>query len=367
MHGMDCIANSFRASTAEDLRLRPFVPLQPPGPSPGKGLLGGKGGSGFTLVELLVVIAIIGILIALLLPAVQSAREAARREQCLNHFHQVGIALHAYHSAHGSFPMGIAMWDKLGDPGGGACANEQQGPHYYGWSWSALILQELDETEVYDLIDFSRDSYTATWNRAGHNAGLQAAGYNIANYLCPSDGQSGEWLGCCSQVWSGSAESEDWRMSSVAGVADSVRWNCDYFEFGDPLPDTRYPRPYADGILFQRSRVRAAHVIDGLSKTLIVGEVVSQGEGSQRGYTWLTWNVMDTHNGINLPLQIMDGGKIHRLWDARDNGFASFHPGGCHFALADGSSHFFSESIDQRVFTAFATRAGGEVSSMRDF
>ena len=86
-------------------------------------------------------------------------------------------------------------------------------------------------------------------------------------------------LGCCSTVWSGSAENEDWRMSSVAGVADSVRWNCDYFEFGDPLPDTRYPRPYADGILFQRSRVRAAHVIDGLSKTLIVGEVISQGRG----------------------------------------------------------------------------------------
>ena len=175
----------------------------------------------FTLVELLVVIAIIGILIGLLLPAVQAAREAARRAQCLGNFHQIGIALHAYHAAQGAFPEGIAMWDKLGHPGGGTCANEKQGPHFYGWSWSTHILPQIEQNALYDLIDFKRDSYTATWSSSGQDNGLQAAAHNITTYLCPSDVQSGEWLSCCGQVWSGSSEEEDWRMTSAAGVADT--------------------------------------------------------------------------------------------------------------------------------------------------
>jgi len=323
------------------------------------GLTSGKPPIGFTLVELLVVIAIIGILVALLLPAVQAARESARKTQCMGNFHQVGIALNNYHSAHNSFPLGIEMWEaSTSIPGGGSPCPREQGvtSHRYGWSWSSYILPYLEQTQVFDMIDFSQRQYT-------DDPSFRAAAYNIATFLCPSDGQSGEWLGCCSGVQSGSSSEEDWRLSSMCGVADSISWHCNFLKFPAHKPkDSKYPRPDAAGILFNRSKISAANVTDGTSNTLIVGEAISQGEGSQRGYTWLTWNLMDTSNGINLPLRIRLSGELYDPWGF-DGGFASFHPGGCHFAMADGSVHFFSETIDQVLFSALATRAGEETLS----
>jgi len=319
--------------------------------------LRGKVGA-FTLVELLVVIAIIGVLVALLLPAVQAAREAARRTQCLGNFRQVGIALQNYHAAQGAFPLGIEMWEPTGRPGGGInCPRptaESGSPDLrYGWGWSTYLLPFVEQTSTYELIDFSQDRYTAS-------PGFSAAAQNIATFLCPSDPQSGEWLGCCSQVFSGSSEEEDWRLTSICGVADDISWHCNFQIFPDHRPaDSRFPRSDARGILFQRSRIAAKNITDGTSNTLIVGEAVSQGEGSERGYTWLTWNILDTSNGINLPLRIKQTGELYDPWGF-DSGFASFHPGGCHFAMADGSAHFFSETIDQALLGALATRAGEE-------
>ena len=114
------------------------------------------GKSAFTLVELLVVIAIIGILVALLLPAVNSAREAARRVTCLNKFKQAGLALYNYESAHGEFPSGMHHWDaRFGNQSSGPCAPAPD-PAIRGFSWSTYILPYLEEQARYDLLDFDK-------------------------------------------------------------------------------------------------------------------------------------------------------------------------------------------------------------------
>ena len=130
---------------------------------------------GFTLVELLVVIAIIGILIALLLPAVQAAREAARRMQCANNFKQIGIAAHSYHNAVGSFPMGIAMWD---NPSNCSAPSNPKHGYYPGFSWSTFLLPYMEQNQIYDQIQFEDASYGSP-----HNFVVSA---NFVNgYLCP--------------------------------------------------------------------------------------------------------------------------------------------------------------------------------------
>jgi prepilin-type N-terminal cleavage/methylation domain-containing protein len=177
----------------------------------------------FTLVELLVVIAIIGILIALLLPAVQAAREAARRIQCANHFKQVGVALHNYHTAHKTFPPGMMMWHPQT---GAACGTPillhpgQSG--YLGFSWSAYILPYLGEESLYDMLDFVQDG--VQWpNYWYEGSNREAVRMQIGTYLCPSDPQGGELVSCCG----GHIDLEDLVMTNMAGVADSLDWTCD--------------------------------------------------------------------------------------------------------------------------------------------
>ena len=290
----------------------------------------------FTLVELLVVITIIGILIALLLPAVQAAREAARRMQCANNFKQVGLALHNYHSALNSFPMGLNMWRA------GMCATPNVTNSYYGVGWAAVILPYLEQGTIYDAMDFRKQQY---WSEPNFAAG----GNFIPAYLCPSDPQGAELINVADGISNGASEPEDLAKTNMAGVADSVNWGCG-----------PYPWPLADrnGIFYDRSKVKIAHIIDGTSNTLMVGEVVGGGRGSNRGSFWVTWDILHTYNGINYPL------RSSLPFDALDqavNGFASHHPGGCHFLLADGSVHSLAETIDQNVLAALTTRAEGEI------
>jgi len=304
----------------------------------------------FTLVELLVVIAIIGILIALLLPAVQAAREAARRVQCSNHFKQVGLAMQNYHSAHGSFPMGLLMWTGSTPA---SCGPPGEPAYYAGFGWSVYLLPYLEQPQVYELIDFIQTgghphafSYFEPEGPSGKNT-RKAGESRVETFLCPSDPQDGDLVSCCS--WDEPNTPEDLRQTNMCGVADSDDFSCDGTW---PLQFDR-----ADGVLAERQACRMRDIIDGSSNTLIIGEVTGGGPGSHSAHFWISWNVLDTGQGINGAFSIPgDGTWAHY----RQTSFSSFHPGGCHFALADGSVQFLSENINFDLLQALATRAGGE-------
>jgi prepilin-type N-terminal cleavage/methylation domain-containing protein/prepilin-type processing-associated H-X9-DG protein len=309
--------------------------------------------AGFTLVELLVVIAIIGILVALLLPAVQAAREAARRSQCINNFRQVGVGLHNYESANRHFPDGIENYT-VGEP----CSMPKKTTPWSisgttGWSWGTWILPYIEEGVTYSQINFK---YPAQMHVPAQN--FKAGGTKVATFLCPSDRKGFELTRCCSGISNvGDPKSpEDLAKTNMAGVADSRDWTCD--------AGKAWGRTDADGVMYQVSQTQVKQITDGTSHTLMVGEVVgSLGSTDNFGFYWVTWNVLHTANPINLASRIEPV-----IWNSVDEGsFASFHPGGCHFVYCDGHATFLSEDIDKVTLAALTTRAGAEAISAADY
>jgi prepilin-type processing-associated H-X9-DG protein len=280
-------------------------------------------------VELLVVITIIGILIALLLPAVQAAREAARRMQCGNNFKQVGLALHNYHASKGSFPQGMRT------DGG-------------WWGWGTFILPYIEQQTVFDQITFvSPTTYYDTDPAPGAPPAIvaknNAASENrIVAYMCPTDPQSGEG------IWvSGATAAGQAGMSDMCGVSDSTD-----FKLAGGWPVAKFP--LIDGIFGGDRSCSIAEIKDGASNTLMVGEVTGAGSGTFNGHFWASWNIQDTAEGIN-GLHTVPGGAYTTFLAA---GFGSFHPGGCNFAVADGSVSFISQNIVDDVRKALTTRDG---------
>ncbi len=300
---------------------------------------------GFTLVELLVVIAIIGILIALLLPAVQAAREAARRSQCSNKFKQVGLALHNYHDSHKMFAPGSFTW-RSND-----CPPSMSPVGYYGWGWATFILPYIEQSTVYDQFDFGEGQY----NRPICYA---AAGELIDTYLCPSDPQAGEYYNMTGSTGPdgqpNQADGTDFAIVNMAGVTDSTNWLCTYF-----------PRHYrnVDGLMGDRQGARIRDILDGTSNTLMISECTGAGLGTSNGRTWVIFAQLDTYDGINGPFTIQ-GGLAPADYNFRTTGPSSYHPGGCQFALADGSVRFISETVDRAVLAGITTRAGKETVAM---
>lgn len=311
----------------------------------------------FTLVELLVVIAIIAILVALLLPAVQAAREAARRTQCLNNFRQIGIALHNYHSAVGTFPYGKFGCGSLSVPG---CTDV-----FFGLGWSTLILPYAEEGLVHDAFDYSISPYQI-WS--GKN--IYVGSKRIGMYACPSDPQD-ELINVGTD---GPRNTIDWWKTNAGGVADSMTaWEL----------HLQWTIWKGDGMLMNVQTFQVGDVFDGTSQTLFVGEVTGGDAGfnpssqscswsgqSPRtkdidGHVWPHGPVFSTGRGIN-GFNTMPGEGAFDLCGP-EVGFSSYHPGGCHFLRVDGSTLFLSDNTDASILAALTTRKGGEAISTKEF
>lgn len=307
---------------------------------------------GFTLVELLVVIAIIGILVGLLLPAVQSAREAARRSQCQNNFRQIGVALHNYHSTNSEFPEGQI--------------NTLTPSYYHAPGWGAKILPFMEQTTAFDgFKDGAKGNIVEAGNR-------EVGGVLVNAYLCPSDPWESTWVEVSSSFNNGPGPNDDYRRTNMAGVAGPYPW----IEQGTISKGRKDCR----GMLINLRALKVKDCIDGTSSTAMVGEVTggrgrhSDGSDAWIGHTWIGWNLQDVSRGINPFGSIPggrddgidpfdgDGGNRHQEYYT-EVGFSSFHPGGCHFLFADSSVQYLNEDLNQDVLHALSTRADGETIS----
>ena len=309
---------------------------------------------GFTLIELLVVIAIIGILIALLLPAVQAARETARKMRCRNNLKQIGVALHNYVNTHRCFPPGYLYKPH---PDGNQA----------GFSWGALILPFLELENLHRQFDFNVPIFD--------DGNCQVRETHVSVFLCPSDPVSHYKF-----VEMGDPPKERYAMADYVG------------NFGSP--DLDFTPDDSDGVFSRNSSTRFADVIDGLSNTFCIGERVNgvRYQGS--------WGVSSIFAVSGVPQRVVpwhgqhEGGNGHTHFETAwagaardyndptddhghmvlfhtahtpnsletdDRDITAPHSGIAHFVMGDGSVQSISQLIDFAVYAALGTREGGEV------
>ena len=285
--------------------------------------------SAFTLIELLVVIAIIAILIALLLPAVQQAREAARRTQCRNNLKQFGIALHNYHDVHKTFPSG---WIEPSAQAGLPAADSRS-----GFGWGAMILPYLEQSNLYNQINFEaslltepdRDPTTPAIENNRHVPATQV----LTLFQCPSD------IGPERQdnhFYDGDINFRLHDMGTSNYVGCLGTWPIqNYFSQSDP----------AEGIFFRNSDIGISDITDGTSNTFLVGERKWTGKntnGSPKlGDSYWIGTIDNWATDIT-------GTVSRRINTVHQTSFSSEHSGGATFLLCDGSVRFVSENIECR-------------------
>lgn len=296
----------------------------------------------FTLVELLVVIAIIGVLVALLLPAVQSAREAARRSSCQNNLKQIGIALHNYHDTFLYFPPG-------GITLGGCCAT----PSYT--SWPISILPFLEQSNLSEKYVFSNTNEDA--------ANLFVRTQYIKTYECPSELKLKQILVPESGPGgTGNLQFMGATYRGVEGKSDGSGW-WDTQQYSGLPTHWRGVLHIVDHNLKQE---RMGTVTDGTSNTLMIGEMSTKTHLNRRtfwGYSYASYNkscaVPQSRTLIadfDRCVAIGGAGGV----DSCKRGWGSFHPGGLQFIHVDGSARTITTNIDMNLFCDLATIGGGE-------
>lgn len=296
--------------------------------------------TGFTLIELLISIAIIAVLIALLLPAVQQAREAARRTQCKNNLKQLGLAIHNYVDLHKVLPPGyVSSFTATGD---------DLGP---GWSWAAMLMPQLDQSPAYQMIDFSSGIESAA------NATIRLKSFPV--FLCPSDDAQLQWPARHYDPTTGAP------LDVICNVGSSNYVGM--FGFSEPGVD-------GEGVFFRNSNIAFADITDGLSQTIAVGERSHRlGEATWTGSVTGALLAGDPSDGIGqiVPehgsgMVLGHAGERHGPGDPRSdaNQFYSRHSGGgVQFLFADGHVSFLASSLNYHTYVALSTRAGGETVS----
>jgi len=336
---------------------------------------------GFTLVELLVVIAIIGILVGLLLPAVQAAREAARRMQCSNNLKQLALGVHLHHDAHKKFPYGILRNDglfphpDLGKPGTPPPQNRR-------YPLMFQLLPFIEQTALqnqYDQFDFNRNRRDLVAPGADW-AGDFFLKKTVATMLCPSN-PGGPWNESATAAESGRYFRGHYYGCSGTRSYPRVATDGRPSLFNPFAPAVPNPTAGAltDGLFTRCKRYGMSDASDGTSNTLLLGErqffdpifdssPVVDDRIRDWGWTWFGGEG-DAHLSTSVPINFklpinfdtLGGTTQQLLFDDRINCFGSMHTGGANFALADGSVQFISQSVSPIVFRALGTRSGGEV------
>jgi len=275
----------------------------------------------FTLVELLVVIAIIGVLVALLLPAVQAAREAARRVACTNNVMQLNLALHGHEFHHEALPAGVTNPD-------GPIRNEPQGIHV---SWLVKILPYMEQNAVYRKFDQAAGAY------ADVNSELRSVRIRLLE--CPSDGTPA--------------------MNLANTVARSSYVGCHHDAEG-PIDKDNH------GLLFLNSKIKYSQIYDGSSQTILIGEALTSADGlgwvSGTRATLRNTSTIETAQPYLPPAQTRNDEKDKdKTGSLFVGGFGSQHPGGAIFGFADGSTRYLTRNTEPDVLRRLGNRADGEI------
>ena len=343
---------------------------------------------GFTLIELLVSIAIIAVLVAILLPAVQQAREAARGSQCRNNLKQIGIGVHNYHETFSCFPFG---------KGGGYVATVPGAPGYARWSMHAMILPYVDQGPLYNSIDFrfppdtpgmagAIATFMPAYQTPGQVNSVQSQA-TVPVFLCPSDlSPAPGWKG----------------QNNYAG--NQGNWLCDRGDTAPTAAGDIATTELQTGVFYFLSKVRAADISDGLSNTAFFSEKI-RGQGnadpksdlyaitnqtsldamyqtcnttnpatalpltSKWGWSWVMGeNCCTLYNHVAGPNALSCAGIPFPNNNMTNMSMqvapTSRHAGGVHMLMGDGAIHFLNENVDLAVFRAIGTRAGNERISL---
>ncbi|MBR9801344.1 DUF1559 domain-containing protein [bacterium] len=312
---------------------------------------------GFTLIELLVVIAIIAILVALLLPAVQQAREAARRSSCKNNLKQIGLALHNYHDTHRVFPAGGFRYVNSSPSSG----NENTAFGSVSHSYLVSILPFVEWSAMYDQFNFIQG-----W-RGRPNRRVVVAIPNV--YQCPS----------CPLVKSDHADETildndtpvgqmfaGHYLGNMGPIGTGYRLFCENPSAGTSTPNCDSGNEVSgQGILGANSSVRMRDVTDGTSNTIMVGEL-SVNEYPTGAAAPRAWSRGCPDHSCGMAKNVKFGINIQGFVSGNFNNmsFSSMHAGGTHLLLVDGAVKFASENVDMATYLATASRDGGEAATL---